>query len=80
MGRDGGALARTETELFLLRIWAEPREIEGQPSVYRGWIGHVRSSRSTYVRELAQVLPFVRDCIEQHGELPPGGFADELGG
>lgn len=71
-------MAGRDHELFLLRIWAEPREIEGQPSIYRGWIEHVRSARSTYLRELDLVPPFVRSCITEDSELPPGGFATEL--
>jgi hypothetical protein len=73
-------VARNEQELFLLRIWAEPRELPGQPAVYRGFVEHVRSSRSTYLRELGQVVPFVRSCLDHDGVLPPGGFAEELDG
>jgi hypothetical protein len=79
MGRNGGAVARTDHELFLLRIWAEPREISGAPSVYRGSIEHVRNARSMYLRALEQVPPFVISCIEDEGGLPPGGFVDEFG-
>jgi hypothetical protein len=73
------AVAESESEVFLLRIWAEPREIVGQPSVYRGRIEHVRSSRVRFIRNLSQVVEFIDECITDSG-LPPGGFQDELDG
>jgi hypothetical protein len=73
------AVAESESEVFLLRIWAEPREIRGQPSVYRGRIEHVRSSRSRYIRSLSQVVEFVDECLA-NSDLPFGGFQDERDG
>lgn len=69
-------MAETESEIFMLRIWAEPREIIGQHSVYRGRIEHVRSSRSRYIRNLAQVMEFVDECLA-HTDLPFGRWQDE---
>ncbi len=69
-------MARHDPELFLLRIWAESRELPGASSVYRGWLQHVRSSESTYLRDLEQIAPFVARCLAERGALPPGGFAD----
>lgn len=72
-------MAESESEVFLLRIWAEPREIGGQPSVYRGRIEHVRSSRSRYIRSLRQIMEFVDECLA-HSDLPFGAFQDEIDG
>lgn len=69
-------MAQHESELFLLRIWAEPRELPGAISVYRGWLQHLRSGDSTYLRDLDQVTPFVERCLAEHSSLPPGAFAD----
>jgi hypothetical protein len=73
------AVAETDSEIFMLRIWAEPREIIGQPSVYRGRIEHVRSSRSRYIRNLSQVMEFVDECLAE-SDLPFGVFQDEPDG
>jgi len=68
-------VAETDSEIFMLRIWAEPREIVGQPSVYRGRIEHVRSSRSRYIRDLSQVMEFVDECLA-HSDLPFGDWQE----
>ena len=72
-------MAETDSEIFMLRIWAEPREIVGQHTVYRGRIEHVRSSRSRYIRDLSQVMEFVDECIA-HSDLPVGGWQEEPNG
>jgi hypothetical protein len=74
----GSAVAADDHELFLVRIWAEPRERPGEPAVYRGRIEHVRSAQAGYFAELEQLLTFIRRCLDQYGELPPGGFTDEF--
>ena len=72
-------MAETDSEIFMLRIWAEPREIVGQPSVYRGRIEHVRSSRSRYIRDLSQVMEFVDECLA-HSDLPFGDWQERPNG
>jgi hypothetical protein len=72
-------VAETDSEIFMLRIWAEPREIIGQTIVYRGRIEHVRSSRSRYIRNLSQVMEFVDECLARR-DLPLGGWQGEPDG
>ena len=69
-------MAESDSEVFMLRIWAEPREIVGQPNIYRGRIEHVRTSRARYIRTLSQVIDFVDQCLED-SDLPFGGFQEE---
>jgi hypothetical protein len=66
-----------QSETFLLRVWAEPRELAGQPSVYRARIEHVRTGRAAYAASLSEFPAFIRECLADVG-FPRGGFADEL--
>jgi hypothetical protein len=69
-------VAESDSEVFMLKIWAEPREIVGQPSIYRGRIEHVRTSRYRYVRTLSQAIDFVDRCLVE-SDLPFGGFQED---
>jgi hypothetical protein len=63
-------------EVFLLRVWSEPRELPGQLAVYRGRIEHAGRGRVQYLASLAAIPDFVRSCLLD-SDLPPGAFEDE---
>ncbi|HRJ41017.1 MAG: hypothetical protein KJZ86_16670 [Caldilineaceae bacterium] len=52
---------------FIVRVWIEPREVEGAPVVWRGSIEHVGSGRVKYVTELEEIGRFVRRFLEYVG-------------
>jgi hypothetical protein len=47
------------TNLFIIRIWREPREIEGAPSIWRGVIEHVPSGERMYLQQWNNILNFI---------------------
>lgn len=50
---------------FIVRVWIEPREVEGAPVVWRGSIEPVASGRVKYVVELEEIGRFVGGVLEQ---------------
>ena len=52
-------------QVFVIRIWTEPREISGEKSQMRGVIEHVTSGEKQYFLELDEIeqfiFPFVQD-------------------
>ena len=52
-------LFESNTQVFILRFWLEPREIEGAEPEWRGVIEHVESGERRYFRNLEVMLSFV---------------------
>ena len=48
-----------DTQVFILRFWFEPREIEGAESEWRGVIEHVKSGERRYFQNLELIPSFV---------------------
>jgi len=49
---------------FLIRIWAEPREIAGAPDVWRGSIEEVITGERCYFVNLNQIEAYVRGFLK----------------
>lgn len=45
---------------FIVRIWREPREIEGLAPEWRGLIEHIGSGEHRYFRQLEEVDRFIQ--------------------
>lgn len=45
---------------FIVRIWMEPREIEGEPPEWRGMIEHLESHEKKYFHSLEVLASFIR--------------------
>jgi hypothetical protein len=58
------ALLEHSTQVFIVRIWAETREIQAAPSVWRGVIEHVHSGERRYFRDVSEVAAFVGSFLE----------------
>jgi hypothetical protein len=57
---------------FILRLWLEPREIEGASPNWRGVIEHVQTSESRYFCDLEEISAFVRPfLVEAGGKTAP---------
>lgn len=50
---------------FIIRIWCEPREIEGASSKWRGVIEHVLTGERYYFQNLDDILTFLVFYLEQ---------------
>ncbi len=45
--------------MFIVRIWREARESEGDPPEWRGSIEHVKTGERRYVKQLDEVVGFI---------------------
>ena len=50
------------TQVFIVRIWREPREIEGATLLWRGAVEHVASGERCYVQRLNEITRFIARC------------------
>ena len=57
-------MAKDRTHVFVVRLWQEPREIEGAPPEWRGMIEHVSSGDRRYFRELEDITSIIPTYIE----------------
>lgn len=53
--------------MFIVRIWREPREIEGAGPEWRGVIEHVGSGERRYLKDLGEITAFVAPRLEEMG-------------
>ena len=62
---------RETTEVFLIRIWCEPREIQGAAPEWRGSIEHLASHERRYLRDLDLIGEFITPYLRAIGiDLP----------
>ena len=47
------------THAFVVRVWLEPRELEGAQPEWRGVIEHVPSGERLYIKDLEEVVSFI---------------------
>ena len=59
-----------DTKSFVVRVWQEPREIEGEPPVWRGWVEHVQSGDRVYFRDLEESANFISSHLDGHALSP----------
>jgi hypothetical protein len=52
---------------FIVRVWLEPRELEGSPPVWRGEIEHVPDGEHRYVATLHDMADFIVGYLRQMG-------------
>jgi hypothetical protein len=52
------------TYVFIVRVWREPREIEGAAPICRGVIEHVPSGERQALGDLESILGFISACIQ----------------
>jgi hypothetical protein len=59
------ALLEDSTQVFIVRVWLEPREIHDAPVAWRGVIEHVPGGERRYVLDLddipANIAPFLEE-------------------
>jgi hypothetical protein len=53
------ALFEDNTQVFIVRVWLERREMEGAKVEWRGVIEHVPSGERRYLRDLEDILAFI---------------------
>lgn len=50
---------------FLVRIWQEPREKEGQPPQWRGSIEHVQGEEKFYFKDQQAMVELIQEIINE---------------
>ena len=59
-----------KTDVFIVRIWKEPREPTHVRSVWRGSVEHVGSKMRRHIRQLDELIDFVRETAGWDEERP----------
>ena len=65
------SLYRDNTQVFIIRIWREPREIEGASPEWRGSIEHVASGERHYLTNLCDILDYIAPHVVTMGVKLP---------
>ncbi len=55
------------TQIFIVRIWREPREIARAAPAWRGVIEHVPSREKSYLRDLDEIPALIAPYLESMG-------------
>lgn len=55
------------SHVFIIRVWAEPREIDGAEPLWRGVIEHVPSRTQRYITRLDDVSGFIAPYLDAMG-------------
>lgn len=66
-----GALER-HTQVFIVRIWQEPREVAGAEAICRGVVEHAASGQRGYVADLDEITTFIGSFVEGRFEKRRG--------
>lgn len=56
-----------QTQIFIVRIWNEPREIERAKPEWRGVIEHVPSGEQRYFKHLDELKAFIVLYVKNSG-------------
>ena len=65
-----------QTQVFVIRIWLEPRELPHARPVWRGEIEHLPSGLRRGLNDLTGIRPFVERCLRERGV--PGGTGNTV--
>ena len=67
----GNMTANQESrQIFIVRIWLEPRELEGAAPQLRGTIEHVPSGMRRSVKALTEITDFIRAWLPETTRQP----------
>ena len=53
-----------DTQVFIVRVWREPREIVGAEQPWRGVIEHVGSGRQRSIKALNEITTFMSTYLQ----------------
>jgi hypothetical protein len=66
------ALLEDNTQVFIIRIWFEGRDLENGPVEWRGVIEHVPTKQRRYVKNLIEIIAFIGPYLDKVvGEVKP---------
>jgi hypothetical protein len=56
-----------KTQVFIVRLWLEEREIQGAEPVWRGVVEHVASGQRRYLEYLDEIPAFIAGYLRSEG-------------
>lgn len=59
-----------DTEVFIVRVWVERRDVAGTPPLWRGFIEQVRTNERRYFRSLDDLVAIIAASLEGMGAQP----------
>ena len=63
---------QVKTDVFLVRVWREPREASGEPALWRGTVEHVASKAMRHVDQLSEIVDFIEAMAALAGDRSYG--------
>ncbi len=60
-------MAHKNRQVFIVRIWREPREIEGELPEWRGEIESIQTGEQRYLKSLDEIIIFIKPFLEKMG-------------
>lgn len=73
-----GFMLEEKTQVFIMRIWIEPREISGAQPQWRGMLEHLPSGNKHYLTNLLELPRIIAPYLRALGINPEiGPEADE---
>jgi hypothetical protein len=60
-------LLESDTQVFIIRIWFERREMQGALPKWRGVVEHLGTGQRFYLEDLAEIAAFIRPYLEAKG-------------
>jgi len=70
-------LFEDNTQVFIIRIWFERREIEGAAEPWRGVIEHMPGGQRCYVTETSAILDFMASYLLEERNASSAILIDE---
>lgn len=61
-------LLEDSTQVFIVRLWFETRELEDAPLAWRGVVEHVPTGQRRYFADLTELTVFVGSFLEDSGD------------
>ena len=52
-----------KSEVFIVRLWVEPRELTGAPPIWRGELEHIASHQRAFFQELNKLLELLQPYL-----------------
>ena len=59
-----------DTHSFVVRIWHEALDQEGNPTAWRGYVDHIASGKRYYFADLKGIVSFIEQQLKWKTESP----------
>ncbi len=63
----GSRYFEVDTQVFIIRIWLEHRQVKGRKAVLRGMIEHVPSGEQHYLKRLTEIPKLIASVFKKEG-------------